>query len=246
MTQRNHELSTILQAISSSGGHLEEVIQRLQQKEDTKSIADWLSSLSDLHGVLQRNSSEFADTEEAIGNLGRIYRMRLVDSTAEEMGRIRWTQVTGNVRFIDYLVRLYLTHVHPRCMLFNELTFVRAYRNGDRSACSKALLNAICAMACNTLSRRQLEAERDTSDLAHLQEAFFLEAKSLITPAELQDIIAVQAMAVMYLADLSRGKALSANAYLKCASECLRNLEPEVDLSADFDLSRWGIHFLEA
>lgn len=261
LSQRNHELSMILQVISSDG-HLDEIVQRLRRKEEAKSIAAWLSSLPELQLSQRRKSLVSSDIEEIVRNLQQTYNVPVsvthhshhssppvspsAPSEESPLSRPKWTRVTTNLDFLDHLVKLYLDCIHPSCMLFNEITFLQDYRTGGSSACSRPLLDAICAMACNLLDRKYLISEEDASNVADLHNAFLAEARASISLVNSQNLTTIQAMAIMYLIDLSNGKARSANTYLKCAAESLRSVEREENsVTADFELTRWGVCSLE-
>ena len=129
-------------------------------------------------------------------------------------------------------------------MLFSEINFLDCYFSGDDTYCSSALVNSICAMACNLLGRSQNETLQTTSDHASLGEAFLREARSQILPSDIPRITTLQSFAVMFLVELSSGRARNAATYLRCAADNLEELPDDGHKHEVYEASRWGIYTL--
>ena len=134
-------------------------------------------------------------------------------------------------------------------MLFSEVPFLNHFMSnykGSGSYCSESLLNAICAMGCNLLhdSDSKPSLHSGISDRNELQTAFLQEARNHMNADALTSLPTVQAFAVIFLVEMSAGRARIASSYLRYAAE---SLPAEVQGPYDRDtweVSRWGIHTL--
>lgn len=159
----------------------------------------------------------------------------------EDTLRLRWTEVTASETLLGHLFDLYFTWVHPAHMLFSEVDFKESFRTNSDTYCSSALVNAICAMACHMVNVNELEDEVNIDALAS---AFMDQARHEVLPQNYTLLTSVQALAVMYLADLSSGKARSASGYLRASVEFLKAAELDGQSAAAREISSWGIQSL--
>ena len=212
----------ILETISNNG-HEREVVARLRSGHSHQDIADWL---------LQVNP-------ELVTRIGRdgVSRRRLVDvvrgfeAQFEDDGLHRsdtgvlqhsWTEVSNNSGLIGHLFDLYFTWIHPVHMLFNENDFKRDFRLRQETHCSATLVNAICAMACSLHDKETMTHSWNVSnDTSALRDAFMGEAKNTTMRISKERMTTIQAFAVMYLVELSAGKARNASSYLRVAVDSM-------------------------
>ena len=240
LEQRNRDLSTILDIMARQASH-PEITTRLLAGEDAGSILAWLSTHSEVTVPPQRAKGLDESVENAINNILYIHG---IDSSTLAEQRPRWTSVTTNSAFLDHLVGLYLHNTEADFLLFRAETFMQSYMYGDSDICSSTLLNAICSMACKFLNTEILAPE-DRANVTFIQSAFMKEAQSSINLGDSQNMAVIQAMTIMHLVDLSNAQARVASTWLKTAAEALQNLEAEMKMTADFDLTRWTIHSLD-
>lgn len=123
-------------------------------------------------------------------------------------------------------------------MLFSEMDFKESFRNNDETYCSSCLVNSVCAMACHLLDKEDIDGGLDISTL---MQAFMNEAKKGITPQESMPLTCVQALAVMYLVELSSNKARSAIGYLRACMECLQAAKMDGQSFEAREISLWGM-----
>ena len=126
-------------------------------------------------------------------------------------------------------------------MLFSEIDFKESFRTNNDKYCSPALVNAICAMACHLVDPNDLDEEVDVDTLA---QAFMNQARHEVLPQNYSSLTSVQALAIMYLADLSSGRARSATGYLRASVEFLKAAEVDGQSPAAREISTWGIQTL--
>ena len=243
-------LSTI-----GKNGHDREIISRLREGQTIQAIADWLAAEDPTYRSLCSEPAislsltevvqMFEDQCQAYDGLQQ--RDNLFSS------KIPWTKVSTDHKLIGHLFDLYFTWVHPVHMLFNEMDFVRDFREStqeeDTAYCGAALVNAICAMASHLLDNEKLQRGsqlvdvRRTLNAATLRKGFMSEAKRKLTPDTYGEMTSVQAFAVMYLVDWSSGKARSALGYLRAAAEIFDPSHGDQSEEA-VEITYWGIKTL--
>jgi hypothetical protein len=230
--------------ILTNNGHVEEVISRLRAGETQDSIAEWLQGRPELEPFIGGMTGSEHSLIAVVERVEKMYNGS--DKSRDRHAPRLWTRVTNSQVLIRHLFELYFTWVHPVHMLFGEVDFLKSYRDGDEDYCSDALVNAVCAMACHLLdSPAPGLIGRDAMDRFNLRDGFLTEARNLLKPGRELPMTSIQAFAVMYLVELSAGKARSATSYLRCAADnitlprdSLQHAEESLQLSA------WGIHTL--
>ena len=240
ITKEQRDSSIILDALTNNG-HIDHIISRLKGKESIHSVAAWLLTFPDIRSMEERNHNLEGNLQDAVERIEQLY---VRPDPSEDVGRlsVQWTSVTKNQAFLNHLFRLYFAWIHPHCTLFSEINFLDCYLSGDDTYCSSPLVNSICAMACNLLGRSQNEPLQTTSDHASLGEAFLREARSQIHPSDSPRITTLQSFAVMFLVELSSGKARNAATYLRCAADNLEDLANDGHKHEVYEASRWGIY----
>ena len=129
-------------------------------------------------------------------------------------------------------------------MLFSELDFKHDFRGYMHTNCSASLVNAICAMGCNLLESEDFGGRRNRIDAATLRDGFMNEARANLTPSSYAYMTSIQALAVMFLVELSSGKARKAIGYLRSALDNLNNSNgPPLSEEAN-EITVWGLHTL--
>jgi hypothetical protein len=244
LTKQSRSMSTILDILTNNG-HVDEVIRRLRAGDDRDTIADWLNRRPELRKYIDSDPQDFSVLEV----VERVQNLYNGNNTPEEdhdkVPNHQWTSVTQSTALISHLFELYFTWVHPLHMLFSENMFLQCYKNGTNHYCSRALVNAICAMGCCLLETPAPGfTKRHAQDESELQAAFKKEARSLLKPQGDLHVASLQAFAILYLVDLSCGKARSASGYLRCAADHLVTKLQDAHHDEVFEVSRWGIHTL--
>lgn len=235
----------ILRTIGSNG-HDREIIRKLRVGESHQAIADWLVRQNPDFGSLGAEATthrELVDVVKAFesqcqGQDG-LYRFS-PDVTAD----IPWTNVSTSHILLGHLFDLYFTWVHPVHMLFSELDFKQNFKNKVDTYCSSPLVNAICAMACHLLDGDHIRERRNIVDAATLADGFMAQAKATLIPDTYHFMTSIQAFAVMYLVELSSGRARSATGYLRSAVEYLKSTTGPEQSEEAKELTFWGVHTL--
>ena len=149
-------------------------------------------------------------------------------SPATELGV--WTKVTSDKSVLDHLFQLYFSWVHPVHTIFSEGQFVQSYHNGshgESSHCSSVLVNAVCAMACHL----HLSLEIDTLNFQDLSIKFSDAVRDELSVDD-SGLTMIQAFAIMFLVESTRGNGLLATSYLNIAAEGLSRVDPQIRISA--------------
>ncbi len=131
-------------------------------------------------------------------------------------------------------------------MLFSELDFKYSFRTNEGHYCSRALVNAICAMACHLLENEGAHSPKlqgSIQDAATLREGFMNEARRHLTWNIYQEMTSVQAFAVMYLVEFSSSQARKALGYLRAAVENVTSATKNQSVEAQ-EITAWGINTL--
>ena len=236
----------ILETIGKNG-HDREIIRRLRGGDSHQSIADWL---------LQENPDfaqglEQPTTHHRLIDVVKLYELQYQQddgfarkSPNPSEAESPWTRVTISHRLIGHLFSLYFTWVHPVHMLFSEMDFKRDFREKLQTNCSASLVNAVCAMGCNLLDSEDVGDRRSRIDATTLRDGFMNEARETLTPTSYGYMTSVQALAVMFLVDLSSGQARKAIGYLRSAVDNMRNRQgPPLSEEAN-EITVWGLHTL--
>lgn len=234
----------ILNTIGSNG-HDREIIMKLRAGESHQSIADWLCKQHPISRSLSIVPPSQRSLVDVVRNLEKSYQEDGLSRTgAPSEAEVQWTKVSSNRKLIGHLFDLYFTWVHPLHMLFSELDFKHSFRTNDKTYCSSALVNAICAMGCHLLASGRNDTVGKGVDITTLKEGFLKEAREHLLPESYLNMTSIQTFAVMYLADVSSGKARNATGYLRCAVENLKSIEGDNQSNEARELSEWGIQTL--
>ncbi|KAL8980908.1 MAG: hypothetical protein Q9205_004145 [Flavoplaca limonia] len=238
-----HDWQQIILDILGRNGHDRDIIKKLRAGENNESIARWLCQQQPISSQLHIVPPDERGLLDIVGAFEHHYRREDglgLDKRSDTM-RLRWTQVTASQTLLGHLFDLYFTWVHPVHMLFSEIDFKESFRTNNDQYCSPALVNAICAMACHLVDANDLDEEVDVDTLA---QAFMNQARHEVLPQNYSSLTSVQALAVMYLADLSSGRARSATGYLRASVEFLKAAEIDGQSAAAREISTWGIQTL--
>ncbi|KAI4195291.1 MAG: hypothetical protein LQ350_007272 [Teloschistes chrysophthalmus] len=249
LQQRYHDLHAsqqwqqiILNEIGSNG-HDREIIRKLRAGETSEKIARWLSEQDPISRNMHmippdsRSLLDIVDAFELHYRTKESQRGQVSDTVACE-----WTKVSPSQTLLNHLFNLYFTWVHPVHMLFSEAAFKESFDAYDDTYCSPALVNAICAMACHLMNAGDVGEEID--DLTTLANGFMNQARREVIPAKGMPLTSVQALAVMYLAELSHGKARSASGYLRTCTEYLKVIDMDEQSSDAREITLCGVQTL--
>jgi hypothetical protein len=164
-----------------------------------------------------------------------------------------WFRTLQDPEFIDHLLDLYFTWVHPFHQIFSKDRFLTDFRCMATNYCSALLVNAIAAFACHYTDAPSTVAQLRVHTTAG--DHFFAEAKWLLTVDEEPSLTTVQALGIMGLRETSHGRVGSGYQYM---GRCLRTaLEMGLNLSATSDrlppavveernITFWGVFNFEA
>ncbi|KAL8660241.1 MAG: hypothetical protein Q9202_006733 [Teloschistes flavicans] len=207
-----------------SNGHDREIIRKLRLGETSEKIARWLSE----QDPISRNMHMIPPDERSLLDIVHAFELHYrMEEGQHGQGSdtvdCQWTQVSSSLTLLNHLFNLYFTWVHPIHMLFSEIAFKQSFDNSDNTYCSSALVNAVCAMACRLVNAGDVDEETD--DVATLANGFMNQARREVLPAKGMPLTSVQALAVMYLAELSNGKARNAIGYLRTCTEYLKVID---------------------
>ena len=236
--EKNSWIEQIIHSLKENGTG-PEIIGRLKRGESYRHIAEWLGQhFITAAGIAVDPHTLSPNTERNITEAIHQYHRQMV----EERDPRYWTNVTPEASFIEHLVSLYLTWIHPAHMLFDEERFMASFRNCSDTYCSSALVNAICAMSCCLLHDELGDNNEQTAaGIAVIREKFMEETRSLMRNAEVEKMTSIQTYAVMFLVELSSGRALIGSSHLRLAAESLLSKHTSEQTSESEEIAAWGI-----
>lgn len=250
LQESNDWQSVILRTIGSNG-HDREIIRRLRGGQSHQEIAMWLrGTVPELRNL---STSDLQPLSEIVKFFEVDCQEQIQDGFPPLDGplhsRTDWTEVTTNSNLVSHLLALYFAYVHPVHMLFSELDFKRDFQNGEPVHCSRPLVNAICAMACylyhtEHAGHDQFAHSQAIVNAGTLRQAFLEEVKRTLDPAHAKLMTSIQTFAILYLVNLSAGKARLALGYLETALEGLQEIEQHRQSDEAKTLTFWGIRTL--
>jgi hypothetical protein len=161
-----------------------------------------------------------------------------------------WTDVTDDVNFIHYLLRLYFTWSNKFFPLVKEKEFYRDMEQGSTNYCSSLLVNAMCSYACHFTDLPA--ARKNPNDPKTAGDHFFEKAKHLLyDDDETSCFTTVQALAVLSIREPSAGRDSTGYKYcgraLRMALELgmhIKHSKPTVDDCIRQDIT-WALFILE-
>lgn len=234
----------ILETIGSNG-HDREIIRRLRAGESHHTIADWLIRENPDFGnpgIEPTPQSRLVDVVNLFeGQCQEQDGLRLFDPSDS---KVRWTKVSTSQNLISHLLDLYFTWVHPVHMLFSEKDFKKDFMANEENYCSVPLVNAICAMGCNLLEGEHAYEQRSSVDAGTLRDGFMSEARKTLSPGSYHRMTSIQTFAVMYLVEVSSGKARNAVGYLRSAVDSMKISDSPQYFQEVEELTLWGLHTL--
>lgn len=237
--------------------HLENEVDSLHS--ELKDKDSWIQALKEAFSpgtrgslVLQRLEREDSSYRELINLLSnspsssKIYTTRDGESedamdTEDESAPSRWTNVTQDDNKIHHLMALYFAWVHPVHMLFSERHFMESFKYQDRTYCSPALVNAICAMGCRYCidDGGVLEVV-----IRRLGDRFLQQARAELKVEKSMTPLSVVTYALMFLVELSVGRARDAFSHLRLATESLKDMKRFGWSDEAFNITLFGVHAL--
>ncbi|RDI85400.1 hypothetical protein Vi05172_g4743 [Venturia inaequalis] len=116
-----------------------------------------------------------------------------------------WTDVTKDVHFVDYLLKLYFTWSNKFFPLVREKEFYRDFRQYQTDYCSSILVNAMCSYACHFTD--DSAARKDPNNPRTAGDHFYEKAQQLLyDSSETSCFTTVQALAIMSIREPSAGR----------------------------------------
>ena len=262
--RKENDTQAVILDILTNNGHDQEIIKRLRGGDTREEVADWLLRQPSLAKHLesipmaqrhldsvmaiveQRDQGQSMDATKSMPNIStrEYHQPHDQGKTVNSHHVNHWTDVTDNEDLVQHLLRLYFTWVHPVHMLFSEPDFMHSYTSEEHNYCSSPLVNVICGMACHLLVDFKPAEDNRQRSAMQLRDEFIDEAKHLLDPSVSTHMTSIQTLAVLYLADLSNGRARNATAYLRSAADSLRSHLWGQQSDAVTELSLWGIQTL--
>jgi hypothetical protein len=161
--------------------------------------------------------------------------------TDDDTQPARWTSVTQDENKIHHLMALYFAWVHPAHMFFSERHFIQSFKINDRTYCSSALVNAICAMGCNYCVDKNGANE---PTIRRLGERFTERARSELRTEKTMTPLSIVTYAIIFLVELSAGHARDAFSHLRLAIDSLQDVGRNGWDEEAFSITFFGIHAL--
>lgn len=239
----SHHWQRIVLETIGRNGHDREIIKRLRAGETTQAIANWLTQQQPIRPHMSRVEDSTHGLIELVSAFEESLRRDDGYRQSKEADTLQtgWTTVSSSQTLLGHLFDLYFTWVHPVHMLFSEPDFRHSYETNSDTYCSSALVNAICAMACHLIDQKDTDGEGDIETLSN---GFMNQARKGLRPENYLALCSVQALAVMYLAELSSGKARNAMGYLRASVEFIKAAELDGQSPRAREISLWGIQTL--
>ncbi|KAK5746384.1 hypothetical protein LTR17_000764 [Elasticomyces elasticus] len=128
-----------------------------------------------------------------------------------------WFRQPQDAEFVEHLLNLHFSWVHPIYQSFPRELFLRDMGRGSTEYCSALLVNAVLALACHYSDRPA--ARTDPNNPSTAGDHFFQEARRLLYREERSCLTTVQALGVMATREVSQGR--ESNAY-QYSGRCLR------------------------
>ena len=239
-------MRAILDTIGQDG-HDKEIISRIQAGESYQKISDWLLQTQSVSSQIHDVPISHRSLVTVIKRVEQHYQADDEQSTSINdlvPTNNDWTTVTTSTSLLRHLLDLYFTWVHPVHMVMSDVDFKECFRTKNPAYCSSALVNALCAQACHLLTNNGVDIWRRNVDAGKLREAFLKEARASLTPDHYTHITSVQAFALIFLSELSDGKARRAQGYLRTAVEHLRLVDTNQTSPQALEITKWGIYCL--
>ena len=207
---------TIIKAIKSyPDAQLPDIVEKIRTNDNLDVVAEnlrnnmTLPDISDISLTGER-SNQFIGRAAFEGGTIRAYGLSSGLGLADEhetrptqLHRTEnWVLKTSDQSFVECLLRLYFSWVHPFYCLFSERLFWDDFRTGH---CSSLLVNAILAVACCYCDRA--EARSDPLNYQTTGNHFFQQAERiLIKQRNAANLTTVQALALLALREASAGR----------------------------------------
>ena len=219
LQEQNGALGVIIASLkTASQSEVADIVQSIREDQDLDLIAESLkrnvtltetsegSSIeSDLSYMIGKPSAH--DEPGVLKHYGHTSSMSLVSDPNFPAFDIRrkeaWTSVTRDAQLVEHLTELYFCWSHPVYVLLSKHMFLHDMAKGNSKYCSPLLVNALLASPC--LLSDRLEARAEPSNPATAGNHFFAEAKRLLDADDSSCLTTVQALAIMALAEPSRG-----------------------------------------
>jgi hypothetical protein len=239
-------LKEIINNLKGDYAHTKGILDEIVKLGDPSSesiqfIVDELQKVPLEH--FRQSSSVSFESAESGPHTGSDIEMGSAESEEpgpERLDEQRWTTVTTDEAFVDHLMWLYFTWVHPIHMLFSEHHFLEDYKKRNNTYCSPSLVNAICAMGCCFL----VDEHGNNKEVQKWGDRFARQVRMQVEREKEMTTTSAVVYAVLFLVELSAGQARKAYSHLRLAVESLREVD-KVNWAADaFEITSFGVHTL--
>ncbi|KZF25457.1 hypothetical protein L228DRAFT_236552 [Xylona heveae TC161] len=208
-------IESILAALRANGQG-DEIIRRLKEGQTYRQISHWLGRpvVDDVDMLSPTSERKLIEALKRSGQASPDYFELPISVDLIE----KWTAVTTDQRLVQHLLALYFTWIHPVHMFFSEALFLESFHSGDTKYCSSSLVNALCAMSCVIFDEHE-----DVPALSLAQE-FLEQAETAIRREGQSSFPTFQALAIMFLVELSIGSGARAWPYLRLAADSINSV----------------------
>nr|POE52042.1 nitrogen assimilation transcription factor nit-4 [Quercus suber] len=115
-----------------------------------------------------------------------------------------WSQTEQDPEFVEHLLNLYFTWIHPFYHFFSRDHFLHDMGQGRTENCSAMLVNAVMAVSCHYSDRPS--ARSNPHNPATAGDFYFTEAKRLLDGSDKSCLTTVQTLLVMACRECSQGR----------------------------------------
>jgi hypothetical protein len=149
----------------------------------------------------------------------------------------RWTSVTQDDQRIHHLMALYFAWIHPVHMFFSERHFIDSFKARNRTYCSPALVNAICALG----SRYCIARGGNEVAITRLGDRFTQQVWADLRAEKSMTPVSLVVYAIMFLVQVSAGQARDAFSHLRLAVDSLADIDRDGWSDEAFQVTFFGI-----
>ena len=190
--RRGERLDSLAETVATGGGEL-----------SLRTLDADLSEHIGTPGSSFHASTPFSSSENLKVLVDRSWGDHQTQEPTEE-GASSWFRVPQDADFVEHLLSLYFSWIHPFYTFFSKDHFLKDMARGGTKYCSPLLVNAILALACSYSDRPA--ARTDPSRPETAGDFFFKEAVELDKRTDAASLTSIQAVAVMAIREASAGR----------------------------------------
>ena len=189
--RRGERLDSLAENVATGGGEL-----------GLRTLDADLSEHIGTPGSRFHASTPFSSSENLMSPTERSWSDHQSQEPTEGAGS--WFRIPQDADFVEHLLSLYFSWIHPFYTLFSKDHFLKDMARGGTKHCSPLLVNAILALACSYSDRSA--ARTDPSRPETAGDFFFREAVELDRRTDAVSLTSIQAVAVMAIREASAGR----------------------------------------